>query len=186
VAGTTRHPVPLAESTPPRLAPLINLINAHAVGGAPDAFDSTASAAAYLAECGFDASVVRVTPTGLRQLRSLRDALIAVIEHPDDRSSWATLDAIASRAQLRVRFLAPGASELTSAASGVQAVVDQTIAILHNALADGSWSRVRLCALDLCHSAFYDATRSRTQRWHSYAMCGNRTNVAAYRAAHKH
>ncbi len=29
--------------------------------------------------------------------------------------------------------------------------------------------------------AFYNATRSQTQRWHSYAVCGNRSNVATYR-----
>jgi predicted RNA-binding Zn ribbon-like protein len=28
----------------------------------------------------------------------------------------------------------------------------------------------------------YDTTRSRTQRWHSYELCGNRANVAAFRA----
>lgn len=181
-----RHPLALAESTPPQLVPLINLINAHSIGGAPDAFDTAASAASYLTESGFEAGEVKVTPAGLRQLRTLRDALIAVIERPDDESPWAQLDAIAARAQLRVRFSASGRSDLATEASGVQAIVDQTIASLHAALADGTWSRVRLCALDACHSAFYDATRSRTQRWHSYAVCGNRTNVAAYRAAHKH
>ena len=67
----------------------------------------------------------------------------------------------------------------------MQGVVEESLAVLHAALADGTWSRVRLCALEACHSAFYDATRSRTQRWHSYAMCGNRTNVAAHRAAHR-
>lgn len=186
VVASARHPLALAESTPSRLVPLINLINAHSIGGAPDAFDSTTSAASYLSQSGFDVGEVRVTPAGLRQLRTLRDALIAVIERPDDESAWAELDTIAARARLRVRITPSGESDLTTSASGVQAIVDQTIAILHNALADGTWSRVRLCALDVCHSAFYDATRSRTQRWHSYAMCGNRTNVAAYRAAHKH
>lgn len=183
----TRHPLALAASTPPQLVPLINLINAHSIGGAPDAFDTAASAASYLTESGFEAGDdVKVTPAGLHQLRTLRDALIAVIERPDDDSAWAQLDAIAAHAQLRVRFSASGRSDLATEASGVQAIVDQTIASLHAALADGTWSRVRLCALDVCHSAFYDATRSRTQRWHSYAVCGNRTNVAAYRAAHKH
>ena len=108
-----------------------------------------------------------------------------VIERPDDEAAWAEVDAIAAGAKLQVRVTGPGVTELRSSASGVQAVVDQTIAVLHAALADGTWSRVRLCALDACHSAFYDATRSRTQRWHSYAVCGNRTNVAAYRAAHQ-
>jgi predicted RNA-binding Zn ribbon-like protein len=185
VVAPARHPLALAESTPSRLVPLINLLNAHSIGGAPDAFDSTASAASYLAESGFDVGEVRVTPAGLRQLRSLRDALIAVIERPDDAVAWAQLDEIAAHAKLRVHLTAAGESALRSEASGVQAIIDQTIATLHTALTEGTWSRVRICALDACHSAFYDATRSRTQRWHSYAMCGNRTNVAAYRAAHK-
>lgn len=181
-----RHPLALAQSTPQQLVPLINLLNAHSIGGAPDAFDSADGAAAYLAESGFAAGEVPVTPAGLRHLRTLRDALIAVIERPDDESAWAQVDSIAARSQLRLHVSAPGVSALTTTASGVQAIVDETLATLHGALADGSWSRVRLCALDACHSAFYDATRSRTQRWHSYAMCGNRTNVAAHRAARKH
>jgi len=182
---TARRPVPLADATPAPLVPLIDFLNSQPIGGRPDAFESAATAEAYLALCGFDAGAVRVTPAGLRQLRALRDALIAVIERPDDGDAWAAIDEIAGRAKLQVRVAAPGRTELRSAATGIQAVVDQTIAILHAALADGTWTRVRLCALDACHSAFYDATRSRTQRWHSYAMCGNRTNVAAYRAAHR-
>jgi predicted RNA-binding Zn ribbon-like protein len=49
-------------------------------------------------------------------------------------------------------------------------------------VSDGTWSRVKLCANQVCGAAFYDATRSRTQRWHSYEVCGNRHNVAAHRA----
>jgi predicted RNA-binding Zn ribbon-like protein len=164
---------------------LLHLINAHPIGGSADAFDSTAGAVAYLAESGFAAGDVKVTPAGLRELRVLRDALIAVIERPDDRGAWTAIDEIGARSRLRVHITGPGQSQLVSAAAGAQAIVDETLAILHGALADGTWSRVRLCALDACHAAFYDATRSRTQRWHSYAVCGNRTNVAAHRAAHK-
>lgn len=42
--------------------------------------------------------------------------------------------------------------------------------------------RIRVCANDGCRAVFYDTTRSRTQRWHSYELCGNRANVAAFRA----
>jgi predicted RNA-binding Zn ribbon-like protein len=48
-------------------------------------------------------------------------------------------------------------------------------------LADGTWSRIRICDDEHCRHAFYDTTRSRTQRRHSYEICGNRSNVAAYR-----
>jgi predicted RNA-binding Zn ribbon-like protein len=49
-------------------------------------------------------------------------------------------------------------------------------------VAAGTWSRVRLCANHSCGGAFYDTSRSRTQRWQSYEICGNKSNVAAYRA----
>ena len=63
---------------------------------------------------------------------------------------------------------------------------DPTVGGIALAVADlvnsGAWSRVRVCANPTCEGAFYDITRSRTQKWHSYEICGNRANVAAYRA----
>lgn len=47
---------------------------------------------------------------------------------------------------------------------------------------DGLWPRLRVCANHACREVFYDTTRSRTRRWHSYELCGNRANAAAYRA----
>jgi predicted RNA-binding Zn ribbon-like protein len=80
-----------------------------------------------------------------------------------------------------VRFLSDVESDVRPAGEGVDAIVGALIADLHRAVTSGSWRRVRLCAHEPCNAAFYDATRSRTQRWHSYEMCGNRANVAAYR-----
>ena len=56
------------------------------------------------------------------------------------------------------------------------------MAAVADILRDGTWKRMRVCANDGCRAVFYDATRSRTQRWHSYELCGNRANVAAFRA----
>jgi predicted RNA-binding Zn ribbon-like protein len=72
-------------------------------------------------------------------------------------------------------------SEVRSAGEGVDAILGALIADLHRAVSSGSWRRVRLCAYEPCNAAFYDATRSQTQRWHSYEVCGNRANVAAFR-----
>lgn len=180
-----RHPLPLAATTPPALLPLLNLLNSHPIGGSADAFASTASATSYLASCGFSTRGVRVTPAGLRTLLTLRDAVVAAIEGADveGRSPWAVLGDMAEASPLVVQFCpSPPGSALVPSAAGVRGVVGEVLAAVHTALADGSWSRVRLCALEQCHSAFYDASRSGTQRWHSYAMCGNRTNVAAHRA----
>ena len=50
------------------------------------------------------------------------------------------------------------------------------------AQADGSWSRLKLCAADDCRHAFVDRSRNRSATWCSMATCGNRAKVTAFRA----
>ncbi|MGW7427605.1 CGNR zinc finger domain-containing protein [Streptomyces sp. NPDC054813] len=52
-------------------------------------------------------------------------------------------------------------------------------------ITDRTWRRIHACANEACVRAFYDITRSRTQRWHSYEACGNRNNAATYGARKK-
>lgn len=47
--------------------------------------------------------------------------------------------------------------------------------------AAGHWNRIKVCANEDCKSLFYDTTKSRTRRWHSFEQCGNKANVAAHR-----
>ena len=49
------------------------------------------------------------------------------------------------------------------------------------AMADGSWARVKACRADDCHWAFYDFSRNRAGTWCDMAVCGNREKVRAYR-----
>jgi predicted RNA-binding Zn ribbon-like protein len=79
-----------------------------------------------------------------------------------------------------VKRIFPERSVLRRGASAVGSVV-RAVAEL---IATDRFSRIRLCANEDCSHALYDGTRSRTQRWHSYEVCGNRANVAAYRARH--
>ncbi|WP_233886382.1 CGNR zinc finger domain-containing protein [Paraburkholderia flagellata] len=51
-------------------------------------------------------------------------------------------------------------------------------------LAEADFGRVRKCGSDERTLLFCDHTKSRSRRWCSMAMCGNRTKVAAYRARH--
>ncbi len=76
---------------------------------------------------------------------------------------------------------------LTVDATGaVVAVPDATgghlLAAVHAAQADGSWSRLKLCAADDCARAFIDRSRNRSAQWCSMATCGNRAKVRAFRA----
>jgi len=67
-----------------------------------------------------------------------------------------------------------------AAATGVHGldVIVETIAI---SVAEGRWSRLKLCASPDCRWAFYDTSRSGGGRWCSMEVCGNRHKTRAYR-----
>jgi hypothetical protein len=119
-------------------------------------------------------------PAELERLRALRDALAVLADHEHEAGAheraWAAVDALAASVPVRLRF---GGGDASSVQAGDR--TGELLADLHAAVDGGHWSRVRVCAYAPCSGAFYDATRSRTQRWHDYAICGNRTNVRAFR-----
>ena len=144
---------------------------------------STASARSLLESLGLDGG--SLDDVGLERLRRLRDLLAVLADREgDDRgrgAAWDAVNEIAAGAPTVVRFVSDEESTVRPAGEGPDAIVGALIADLERAVSNGSWKRVRLCAFEPCRWAFYDATRSRTQRWHSYEVCGNRANVASYR-----
>jgi predicted RNA-binding Zn ribbon-like protein len=118
------------------------------------------------------------------RLRTLREDLVAALtaESPAEREqAWARFTADSRQVTVWHDFTGGQVRHRPSAGSRAETAVVLAAAAL---VSGGGWSRVKVCANDLCGAAFYDATRSRTQRWHSYDVCGNRHNVAAYRARH--
>ena len=57
---------------------------------------------------------------------------------------------------------------------------------VHDAMAEGSWARLKACPADNCLWAFYDETKNRSGTWCSMSVCGNRTKARAYRRRHPH
>ena len=171
-------------SKPPvEAARLIGFLNSRPRGGHPDGLASGESAAALLDSLGLGAG--SLDDVGLKRLRRLRD-LLAVLADREGQdggrgAAWDAVNEIAAGVPTVVRFISDGESAVRPAGEGVDAIVGGLIADLDRAVSSGSWKRVRLCAYEPCEWAFYDATRSRTQRWHSYEVCGNRANVASYR-----
>jgi predicted RNA-binding Zn ribbon-like protein len=157
---------------------LILFANSRRLGGRPDLLADRASAAKALARAGLLLAGTVPTPSALRRLVALRSALNAALG--GDEEAWAAIDAEAAGVRIRLEFGPGPAASVRADADGDP--VAALVLTLHEAVADGSWSRIRRCANDVCAAAFYDTTRSRTGRWCSYARCGNRTNVAAHRA----
>ena len=119
----------------------------------------------------------------IARLRTLREDLAAVLdaETPSEREkAWARFTADSRDVAVWHDFTTPGQVRLRRrTGSPAEVAVVLAAAAL---VSDGTWARVKVCANEVCGAAFYDSTRSRTQRWHSYEVCGNRHNVAAHRA----
>jgi predicted RNA-binding Zn ribbon-like protein len=83
-----------------------------------------------------------------------------------------------------VRFAGNGESALVPAGEGADAVVAELLAIVHEAMADGTWTRLKACRSETCEWAFYDHSRNRSGTWCSMAVCGNREKARTYRRRH--
>lgn len=95
-----------------------------------------------------------------------------------------TLNRAGDRAPLRVAFDAEG-SVLAPANSGVDAALALLLAIVHDAMVAGSWTRLKACRNHTCAWAFYDHSKNRSGAWCSMSVCGSRSKARTYRQRRK-
>jgi predicted RNA-binding Zn ribbon-like protein len=118
--------------------------------------------------------VDRAGPAGLRRAHEFRDALR---ELAATGRATPVLDEAARRGRLTVD-LASG--ELRPQARGVDGALGTIVAIVYEAMRDGSWARFKTCRN--CRWAFWDESRNRSAAWCSMQLCGNRLKVRRHRA----
>jgi len=113
-----------------------------------------------------------VRQADLETVRALRAGLRAVLL--GDLSSAEVL------AQFPVRLVLDDSGVRLAASTGSDGLdaIIETVAV---AVASGQWARLKLCASDDCHWAFYDTSRSGGGRWCSMEVCGNRHKTRTYR-----
>ena len=126
-------------------------------------------------------------PADLEATRRLREALRALLvanrAGAPDIDAIETLNGISRASGLGLRFAADGSASLEPAAAGVAAAHGRILAIVHGAMADGTWTRLKACRQ--CAWAFYDFSKNRSATWCSMQLCGNRRKTRAYRARHR-
>lgn len=110
----------------------------------------------------------------------LREAIRALLGahngvEADTAAAYGVLDAAARRAGLRVGFV-DGSLRFTSRNAVLAAVAE--------AMADGSWDRIKACRADDCRWAYVDTSRNRSRQWCDMAVCGNREKARRYRSRH--
>ena len=140
----------------------------------------------WLIAHGLAPNDLRVSRAELRRAIELREALRAIlVSHTDGGHAPAdacqTLDACAERARVRLHFDDQGGACVHSAAAGVDGALGRLLSIVHDAIADGSWSRLKACRDHTCAWAFYDHTKNRSGAWCTMETCGNRAKARSYR-----
>lgn len=161
---------------------LLEFMNSRGTGvtSGVDLFDNAASAAKILKLFANDGEVGASTEKVSPEIREIRKALSEVVANPGNRIAWAALNRLSARVQFSARLQRGKGVDLEPQSGNaiLAAIVKDVVETMDR----GEWERFKQCARDECSSSFFDSTRSKTQRWCSYANCGNLMNVAAFRA----
>lgn len=176
VSGQVASPVPESARV------LVEIANSRELSVRPDLLGSLPGASALLRELSLLSGQERLSDASLEEVRRFR-ALLNLLLAADEAAkadTWQRLNELTQGVLLGVVF-GPGTATLAEP-PGSERPLARLVLHLYQALSEQTWQRIRLCANEECAAAFYDATRSRTQRWHSYSDCGNKSNVAAHRA----
>ena len=144
---------------------------------------------AWLSQNGLHDGKERVRRKDLRRALEVREALRALLLANHDGGVAAsaaieTLNRAAERAEMGVRLDPTGNARIVPAAAGVNAAVGRILAVVFEAMADGTWPRLKACRNDVCRWAFYDYSKNRSGSWCSMAVCGNRIKTRSYRRRH--
>jgi predicted RNA-binding Zn ribbon-like protein len=137
-----------------------------------------------LAQRLLDDPRARVGAGDLARARDLRDGLRAWLrarqglDHDPERLGRAR-DLFGG---LRLRFgLEARTAALRPTGGPVAAALERLAADLATAAATGTLQRLKVCGAPDCQFVYYDHSRSRTSRWCSTEVCGNRMKTRRYR-----
>ena len=125
-------------------------------------------------------------PRDLAQAVAVREALREALAanhggDPIPAGALAVLNDTAERSRLTATLTARDGWRPRPAAGGVDGALGGLLALVGDAMADGTWSRLKVCVNDTCQWAFYDESRARSGKWCSMQVCGNRAKQQAWR-----
>jgi predicted RNA-binding Zn ribbon-like protein len=194
---------------PGELERVRQFVNTRQIGHVGDRIKDPPALAAWLEEQELAPPGLRATRADVARAAELRQALRAMLVAHNagagasgngaPASAMATaparddacrvdachvLDEAARRAKLRLRFTDDGGAALEPEAEGVAGALGRLVAIVHDSIAHGTWSRLKACREHECEWAFYDHTKNRSGAWCSMQVCGNRAKARTFRERH--
>jgi predicted RNA-binding Zn ribbon-like protein len=173
------------ERAPEPLRLVQAFVNTRDIENGVDELSSPAALEGVLRELGvLESSGTPLDEADLRVAIETREALRALALAnsgvPLPAETRSTLERAASAAHLTLRVGENG-PRLVPSARGLDAAMGAVLAVVHEAVADGSWPRLKACPRDACRWVFYDRSRNGSGKWCAMSVCGNRVNTKAYR-----
>jgi predicted RNA-binding Zn ribbon-like protein len=113
---------------------------------------------------------------------TLRELLFGNNGEGGERSSWEELRPFARVALFAVALDPVRGPILEPGGAGADRTIATILGIVHEAVANGTWPRLRACRRDTCKFAYYDRSKNGSRAWCSMAVCGNREKAQRRRA----
>jgi predicted RNA-binding Zn ribbon-like protein len=175
---------------PPAPGPLAlvqDFVNTADLEGRSDALRDPADLTAFWTTHGGDpADLSGVTAADVAHCRDLRESLRAACRaHAGCGPPAPTrLNELLDRGPLTLRLDAAGDARLAPAPglTGVPLVIATVATAVAEAVAAGTWPRLKACESDPCQWVYYDRSRAARSRWCTMAICGSRAKMRAYRS----
>jgi len=151
---------------------------------------STAALTRWLRGAGLIHEATQADDSGLKRALAIRESLRTLARsEPQDRRrarlAREQLDAAAAGARIEVRFGPDGPWFAGARGAGVDGAMGALLAIVAQSIADGSWSRLKVCPGHHCGRAFYDHSRNRSGRWCSMSVCGGHGKARSHYRRHR-
>jgi predicted RNA-binding Zn ribbon-like protein len=177
------------EPAPGDLRVVQQFLNSVDIEEGVEQLNTPAALGRWLHEHGLASSRLRLDQDDLERAVRFRELLRAMtLANNGGRMHPAKVTEL-NRELRRLRFepgLDPrGALQFRTTGVGVDAALGRMVTIVHEAMLQSRWHRLKACARDVCHWVFYDHSRNRTGTWCSMSICGSRTKMLAYYRRHR-
>lgn len=175
-----------SNAAPGDLETVRDFVNSVEIDRALDPLQENGSLAAWCEETGL---CPRPDDAALADLRAFREALRGLLEAnagdgaPADRRK--ALEPFAARAGFKMCISESGVPALQPQGEGADFAIAALLRIVYDAIATGSWPRLKACRKHNCRWAFYDKSKNGSGAWCSMQVCGNRAKAERRRAREK-
>jgi len=167
------------EPAPGALRLVEDFLNTNDIEGDREQLATPGALRDWLAERGLLGPETAVASEDLTDAIELRDALRALAaahNHlpADAANAVKVLNQAAANAQLLPRLTSAQELAIEPQASGVPGALGRIVAMVHQAVADGTLGGLKACERNSGRWAFYDQSKNQSGRWCHPAICGNR------------